>query len=104
MSLKPDTRPPLELWGGIECTRNRVGEHYFDQLVWSGHDRRPDDLDRIAALGIRALRYPVLWECAAPEKPEDLNWSWADERLGRLRCLGIRPIISLVHHGSGPPY
>ena len=30
------------------------------------------------------------------------NWRWADERLGRLRDLGIRPIVTLVHHGSGP--
>ncbi|MBD0362851.1 MAG: sugar nucleotide-binding protein, partial [Coleofasciculus sp. C3-bin4] len=28
--------------------------------------------------------------------------SWADERLERLRELGIRPIVGLVHHGSGP--
>ena len=30
------------------------------------------------------------------------DWSWPDERLGRLRELGIRPIVGLVHHGSGP--
>jgi dTDP-4-dehydrorhamnose reductase len=30
------------------------------------------------------------------------DWSWADERLERLRELGIRPIVGLVHHGSGP--
>jgi dTDP-4-dehydrorhamnose reductase len=30
------------------------------------------------------------------------DWSWADERLERLRELGIHPIVGLVHHGSGP--
>src|SRR3712207_2719887 len=30
------------------------------------------------------------------------DWAWADERLGRLRELGITPIVGLVHHGSGP--
>ncbi|MBD0258867.1 MAG: sugar nucleotide-binding protein, partial [Cytophagales bacterium] len=30
------------------------------------------------------------------------DWSWADERLGRLRELGIAPIVGFVHHGSGP--
>ncbi|MEX0712941.1 MAG: sugar nucleotide-binding protein, partial [Pirellulales bacterium] len=94
----------LELWGGIECTRNRVGDAYFDQLAWSGHDRRPDDLDCIAAMGIRTLRYPILWECAAPDDPQTVDWSWADERLGRLRSLGVFPIVGLVHHGSGPSY
>ena len=97
-----DARPPLELWGGAECTVNRVGDDFFDQFERSGHARRPDDLDLFAGLGIRALRYPVLWEKTAPDGPERADWSWADERLGRLRDLGIRPIVGLVHHGSGP--
>src|SRR5947209_19600398 len=92
----------LELWGGVECTVNRVGEDYFDQLEWNGHAQRAEDLDLFAALGIQALRYPVLWERTAPEGPETADWSWADERLLRLRALGIRPIVGLVHHGSGP--
>ena len=27
----------LELWGGVECTVNRVGNGYSDQLTVSGH-------------------------------------------------------------------
>lgn len=94
--------PPLEMWGGIECTVSRVGEQTFDQLEWSGHAVRPGDLDLIAALGIRTLRYPVLWERIAPDPARDPDWTWPDERLGRLRALDIRPIVGLVHHGSGP--
>ncbi len=93
---------PLELWGGIECTVNRVGDRWFDQLVWNGHAQRIDDLDRIAWLGIRTLRYPVLWERTAGDSPGSWNWSWPDARLHRLRELGIRPIVGLLHHGSGP--
>ncbi|WP_437620031.1 family 1 glycosylhydrolase [Sorangium sp. So ce1151] len=93
--------PPLELWGGIECTVNRVRDAYHDQLERSGHAHRLDDLDRFAELGIRALRYPVLWERTAPDGPA--RFAWADARLGRLRELGVRPIVGLVHHGSGPP-
>lgn len=52
----------IALWGGVECTVNRVGDAYRDQIQMSGHDVRPDDLDRFAQLGIKALRYPVLWE------------------------------------------
>ena len=92
----------IELWAGIECTVNRVGEAYFDQLVRNGHERRPDDLDRFAELGITAIRYPVLWERTAPCGLSRASWDWADRRLHRLAELGIRPIVGLVHHGSGP--
>lgn len=94
----------VALWGGIECTVNRVGDVYQDQVCRSGHHDRLDDLDCLAELGIRTLRYPILWERTAPDHPDQLNWQWADERLGRLRTLGIRPIVGLVHHGCGPRY
>jgi dTDP-4-dehydrorhamnose reductase len=94
----------LELWGGHECTVNRVGDRFFDQTVRSGHQDRLSDLDLFADLGVSALRYPVLWERTAPDRPDVLDWSWADERLGRLRELDVRPIVGLVHHGSGPRY
>jgi dTDP-4-dehydrorhamnose reductase len=91
----------LELWGGIECTVNRVGDQYFDQLEYSGHAQRHDDLDLIAQLGPKVLRYPVLWE--RTEQPDgELDFTWADRRLNRIRELGMAPIIGLVHHGSGP--
>ena len=94
----------LELWGGPECTVNRVGPSFRDQMHESGHDARISDLDLFAELGIAAIRYPVLWEHVAPERPDACDWRWADARLGRLRELGIRPIVGLVHHGSGPRY
>src|SRR5215207_7403081 len=98
----PDAPP--ELWGGIECTVNRVGDRYHDQLAFGGHDRRAEDLDRIAALGVRTLRYPVLWERVAPERCERFDWRWSDGRLCRLYELGVRPVVGLLHHGSGPCY
>ena len=98
----PLASPPLELWGGIECTVNRVGEQYFDQLARCGHSVRPADIDAIADLGIRVLRYPVLWERTAPSGLEHAEWGWADSRLERLRERGVEPIIGLLHHGSGP--
>ncbi len=97
-------RSPLEMWGGVECTVNRVGNRWLDQLARSGHDTRRDDLDRFAALGIRALRYPVLWERHAPDGLDTFDWSWSDERLAKLHELQLRPIVGLLHHGSGPAY
>ncbi|MGI9148471.1 MAG: family 1 glycosylhydrolase, partial [Chloroflexota bacterium] len=92
----------MELWGGVESTVNRVGDQYFDQSVRTGHDTRLSDIQLIAGLGVRAVRYPVLWERVAPAGPESADWGWTDERLGRLRELGVRPIAGLIHHGSGP--
>lgn len=104
MTAGPGPRAPLELWGGVECTVNRVGDRWFDQMARSGHDARVDDLARFASLGIRALRYPILWERLAPRSLDEIDWRWTDERLARLRDLGIRPIAGLLHHGSGPRY
>jgi dTDP-4-dehydrorhamnose reductase len=94
----------LEVWGGVECTVNRVGDRFFDQLERSGHCERPKDLDRFHALGITTLRVPVLWERLAPDAPESIDWQKTDAALSRLRSLGVRPIVGLVHHGSGPRY
>jgi dTDP-4-dehydrorhamnose reductase len=96
------SQPPLEIWTGIECTVNRVGDGYFDQLALSGHAERASDLRLIKDLGVRRVRYPILWERIAPHGLGRANWDWADDRLGQLRELGIEPIIGLVHHGSGP--
>ena len=96
----------LELWGGVECTVNRTRDGYRDQCRLNGHHDRPQDLDLFADLGLKAVRYPVLWERIAPDKPADrpdaCDWRWTDARLPRLRDMGIRPIAGLVHHGSGP--
>jgi dTDP-4-dehydrorhamnose reductase len=93
---------PLELWGGLECTVNRVRDDYYHQLDRNGHANRADDIDRFASLGIRAIRYPVLWERTAPDGIAAADWTWADARLNALRAHGITPIAGLIHHGSGP--
>ncbi|MBC8145182.1 MAG: sugar nucleotide-binding protein [bacterium] len=90
------------IWGGVECTVNRVGDEYFDQIERSGHAARLDDLRAIADLGIRTLRFPLLWERTAPDGLASASWDWADERMELMRELGINPIVGLVHHGSGP--
>src|SRR3954468_12219723 len=91
-----------ELWGGLECTVHRVRDQYFSQRERNGHAERLRDLQRFASLGIRAIRYPVLWERTAPDGLDSADWRWPDERLGELQRLGIQPIVGLVHYGSGP--
>jgi beta-glucosidase/6-phospho-beta-glucosidase/beta-galactosidase len=95
--LGPHTKP-VEVWGGAEYTCNRVGDRYFDQMELSGHAQRLSDYEEFAALGIRTLRFGLLWE----RHELDPSWQWSDERLQWMRNAGIRPIASLVHHGSGP--
>jgi dTDP-4-dehydrorhamnose reductase len=113
----PCDRPPLlvdqsrtgpakrvALWVGPEPTVNRVGQRFIDQLESTGFAQRLDDLDRLASLGAEQIRFPLLWERTAPDRPDLLDWSWSDDRMDRLRGLGVAPIVGLVHHGSGPAY
>ncbi|MES2534592.1 MAG: sugar nucleotide-binding protein [Pseudomonadota bacterium] len=112
--MNPDTTvnhssgsPPeshIEVWGGLECTVARVGDVFRNQINETGHAMRSGDLAAIAALGIRNLRYPVIWETISPDDPGVADWRWHDQRLGQLHDLGIAPIAGLVHHGSGPRY
>lgn len=94
---------PMGLWGGTECTFNQVQEQTVDQLALTGHADRLSDIDRFHALGLRVLRVPLLWERI--ETARDVrHWDWADAYMARLQALGIRPIVGLVHHGSGPAW
>jgi dTDP-4-dehydrorhamnose reductase len=99
-----DSSRALELWGGLECTVNRVADQYFSQLERNGHATRPSDIELFSSLGIKAIRYPVLWERTAPDGIAQADWSWPDERLPALRAAGVTPIAGLLHHGSGPPH
>jgi len=94
--------PPLELWGGPECSVVRVGDDYRDQADETGHAARLADLDAIAELGIRTVRFPIIWETVARHGLEDYDWSEVDARVERVRALGLTPIAGLIHHGSGP--
>lgn len=95
-------REPLQLWAGPECTVNRIGHRYSDQLASNGFAHRLDDIGRLAGLGVRRIRFPLLWERIAPDPGRRPDWAWADARVERMRQVGIAPIAGLVHHGSGP--
>jgi dTDP-4-dehydrorhamnose reductase len=92
----------VPVWGGIECTIQRIANSFGNQLQRSGHWHRPDDLELISSLGIRTLRFPVLWEAIAPAGLRKADWKWTDQRLEKLKSLNITPIAGLLHHGSGP--
>jgi len=91
----------VEVWAGIECSYNRIGDRYFDQLERSRLYERTDVIELVASLGVTAVRFPVVWERVAALG--DRAWQWTDARLSELRQRGIAPILGLLHHGSGPP-
>ncbi|TRD04317.1 glycosyl hydrolase family protein [Mesorhizobium sp. WSM4303] len=93
----------VEVWGGVECSVVRVGSVIRNQLLETGHSKRIEDLDLVASLGIKTLRYPALWEHVEAVEGKD-EWTWLDERFERMRQLGITPMAALVHHGSGPSW
>lgn len=94
---------PPEIWGGIECTLNRVHDRQFSQLERNGHlERIEEDLAAFEALGLDALRYPVLWE-HVEQSDGTLDFRHADRALAVLEHSAMRPIVGLLHHGSGPP-
>ena len=105
MNLSNHIQPassPLQLWGGLECTVNRVRDNYFSQMDRNGHAERLQDLERFASLGIRAIRYPVLWERTAPD---GIDVPTGRGRTSACPCCSswaCTPIVGLVHHGSGP--
>jgi dTDP-4-dehydrorhamnose reductase len=93
-----------ELWIGPECTINRIGERWRDQSELTGFARRPGDLVRLASLGAKKVRLPVLWERVARASGRELDFSAADDAMSRVRDAGLEPIVGLLHHGSGPPH
>jgi dTDP-4-dehydrorhamnose reductase len=91
----------IEIWAGLESTINRVGDTWFDQCARNGHANRIEDLDLFASLGVRKIRYPVLWEKIETQSGS-LDFSWIEPRLLKLQSLGIETIATLLQHGSGP--
>jgi len=93
-----------EIWGGIECTINRVKNVYFDQLQYSQHYTRESDIHQIAGLGIKKIRYPVLWEKHQPHRSSRIDWTWTEKQFALLKEKGVEIIAGLTHHGSGPRF
>jgi len=95
----------LEIWASPEPTVARIdARRVRDQLAETGHEKRSGDVARLASLGVGATRYPILWEKVAPDAPDALDLRWAEERMRLLAAHALEPIVTLVHHGSGPRY
>ncbi|HSN61011.1 MAG TPA: hypothetical protein VLR49_08755, partial [Ferruginibacter sp.] len=94
--------PAIPVWGGLECTINRLENTFHDQFEMNDFYSYPDLVTAINTCGIKTLRFPVLWEKHQPSNDTEIDWSWAEEQLHLLKSNNIDPIIGLLHHGSGP--
>jgi dTDP-4-dehydrorhamnose reductase len=68
----------LALWGGVECTVNRVGDTPFSTSRWRRRIRiRVTDLDRLLAAWHHCCAIPgALWERVAPiEAVDSCDWT-----------------------------
>jgi beta-glucosidase/6-phospho-beta-glucosidase/beta-galactosidase/glycosyltransferase involved in cell wall biosynthesis len=94
--------PPLEFIGAFESTYQPAFD--VDVLETTGHvERWRDDLELLAACGVRRLRYPIRWH-RIEVSPGVYDWRFTDEVLGYLRDRGFRPIVDLLHHTSYPAW
>lgn len=98
---KWQTRPDFLFATGIENSAPTLqgGRVRMDEMELCGHyDRWREDLDLVAELGLRFLRYgPPLHR--AWLGPGRYDWSFADATFGHLRTLDIVPIADLCHFG-----
>jgi dTDP-4-dehydrorhamnose reductase len=95
----------LAIWASPEPTIVRLdASTYRDQSKETGHADRESDIERLAALGVSGTRYPVLWESVERGAPGERDYAWAERRLAALARHAIEPLVTLLHHGSGPPH
>jgi beta-glucosidase/6-phospho-beta-glucosidase/beta-galactosidase len=93
-------RGGIELIGAFESTY--LPAHDRDITETTGHDVSwKQDLQLLAATGVKRLRYPVRWHRVEADEG-NYDWSGTDRVLQYLRDHGFEPIIDLVHHTSYP--
>ena len=72
----------------------------LDEYALIDHYRRwRTDLDLIADLGVRTMRYGVPWYRVNPE-PGRWQWGWLDRVVEHMAARWVRPIFDLVHYGT----
>ncbi|HET6583525.1 MAG TPA: hypothetical protein VFG69_08755, partial [Nannocystaceae bacterium] len=93
----------IELWAAAASSAFLVDDRWIDRARQTGHHERLDDLDRLAALGARRVRFPVAWPRVASSSTSAPDWRWSDVRLGRLGELNVGAIVGLLD-GSAPAH
>ncbi len=101
------TQPDSFVWAtGIEDTFitapwPATGRTLDEYELTDHYNQWEGDLERVASLGVSAVRYGIPWHKVEPE-PGRFVWEFADKTLDKLLHLGIDPIVDLVHYGLPP--
>lgn len=91
---------PIDIMTGFESTyMPGIGT---DVLTGTRHNERfRHDLELVAGLGIRMIRYPASWNYVAC-RAGIYDWDLLDRKLDAVQALGLTPILDLVHHTALP--
>lgn len=105
--FEPHAAPPADAF----CWATGIEDTFIAQ-PWAGTGRSLDeyeltqhyarwreDLERVASLGVPAVRYGVPWH-RIHRAPGRFDWGFADDTLGWLLDHGVTPIVDLVHYGT----
>lgn len=99
-----DLSPEGFVWAaGIENTfigqTERIGERPLDEFALTHHYQYwREDLDRVASLGVKAMRYGMPWYKAEPKKGR-FDWDWIDRAIDHAAGTGVEIIFDLMHYG-----
>jgi beta-glucosidase len=100
----PSASDPLIWATGIEDTfivdpHPGTGRTLDEYELTDHYEQWEGDIDRVAELGVQAVRYGIPWYRVEP-RPGEFDWAWTDRVLTRIVEKGIEPIIDLVHYGT----
>ena len=83
-----------EIWGGIECTINRVDNNYRDQLEVTGHYDRGQVI-------LKQLQHWVFENCGtrccgkiiSHDADGEIDWTWTEQQLNTIRTTWNRCLL-----------
>lgn len=88
---------------GIEDTfipQERVGHRKLDEYELTQHyEHWREDLELAAAAGAEFIRWGIPWYLVEP-RPGEFDWTWVDQVAARMRELGLRCVVDLMHYGT----